>query len=79
MARLEAIKCKQCDGEMGVKTIARHSQGGAAILLFGGIILCFTGVGAIVGVPLILLGLFFGCGSKKYWVCKQCGTKIERI
>ena len=47
-----------------------------------GIILCFTGIGAIIGVPLILVGLFamiigplMGLGELK-GECPWCGTKV---
>jgi hypothetical protein len=44
----------------------------ALIVLVIGVVLCFTIVGAIIGVPLIILALFMGGKRKKVWQCPEC-------
>ena len=79
MARLKAIQCKQCEGIMTSKNIAKHNQNATWLFLLIGTIVTFMVVGAIIGVPLILVGLYLGCGSKSFWVCRSCGTKVEKM
>jgi len=57
---------------------------GLGCLIPLGIVLCFTGIGALVGIPLILLGLFYsvfeplkGLGALK-GECPWCGMKVLR-
>ena len=78
MAKAKAIICKQCDGVMTTKRVAKHSQFAALLFIIVGIILCCTFVGALIGVPLILVGLYFGIGINTFWVCRNCGTRVEK-
>lgn len=74
------VECKQCSGVMKKQTISDGNFKGilfAIILLGAGIILSLTGIGAIVGVPLIILALFTGGKRKKVWKCKSCGYFFE--
>jgi len=74
------IECKQCSGEMKKETISEGNFRGilfALILLGTGIVITLTGIGAIIGVPLILLALFTGGKRKKVWKCKSCGYFFE--
>ncbi|NOZ21988.1 MAG: hypothetical protein GXP25_12980 [Planctomycetes bacterium] len=50
----------------------------ALILVAVGIPLCFTGIEIVVGIPLILFGLFTEGKRKKMWRCKSCGYVFER-
>ena len=76
------LDCKTCEQGIMVKTTA--STGNivglilALIVLITGITLTVTGVGAIVGVPLILISLFMGGKRRKVWKCKTCKAVIDR-
>jgi len=50
----------------------------ALILIGGGIILCLTIVGAIVGVPMILVGGLIVGKPRKVWKCSKCKIVIDR-
>ena len=75
------LNCQQCGGTMK-KTV--QSSGNclgiaiALILLAVGIGLCFTGIGAIIGVPIAICALFVGGKRRKVWKCTKCGYLIER-
>lgn len=66
---------------MEEQTKTEGNASGVAVGLFiviVGIVISFIGIGAILGVPLIIYGLFQG-GKKKYlWVCPACGYFFER-
>ena len=50
----------------------------ALVLIAIGIVLCFTVIGAIIGVPLMICALFVGGKRKKVWKCRKCGYLFER-
>lgn len=78
MAKLE---CKQCGGTMKKKIQSSGNCLGIAIaltLIAVGIALCFTGIGAIIGIPLIICALFVGGKRRKIWKCTKCGYIFER-
>lgn len=73
--------CQQCGGEMHQTTKREHSGTEfvlGVILLLIGIVLCSTCLGAILGVPLIIISLFMGAKTRKVWKCGQCGYFVER-
>jgi hypothetical protein len=43
-----------------------------------GAILCVTGIGALVGIPLIIAGLFKGSRRRKVLACTGCGAVVDR-
>ena len=71
------LNCQQCNGVMVKKSEAAQTGMGCLLLVIG-IILCFTGIGALIGIPVILVGLWLGSKKKGWWVCKNCGYKISR-
>jgi DNA-directed RNA polymerase subunit RPC12/RpoP len=76
----KTIECPQCGGVMKRKTISEGNFKGlllALVLLGAGIALSLTGIGALVGIPLILFALFTGGKRKKGWKCKNCGYFFE--
>jgi hypothetical protein len=50
----------------------------ALILIAIGISLCFTGIGAILGIPIVFCALFVGGRRRKVWKCRSCGYVFER-
>lgn len=69
-------KCQLCGSKMAKKF---ETKTGIALLLIGlGIICCLFIVGAIIGVPLIIVGLYYGSVRKGIWACTKCGYKVER-
>lgn len=73
-------KCPYCGGKMSKKTICTSGFGDQLIgcgLSMIGIVLCLTGVGAIIGIPLILIAGML-VKTKKVIKCRQCGHYAER-
>jgi len=69
-------KCQLCGG--GMKKGTETKTGIALFLIIVGIFCCLFIIGAIIGVPLIIIGLVFGSMNKSLWVCKKCGYQVER-
>ncbi|MBL1216022.1 MAG: hypothetical protein D8M59_00840 [Planctomycetes bacterium] len=72
--------CQVCQGEMK-KT--NYRPGGNSNLVFAialvllGVLLTMTLVGAVLGIPLIVMAVFLD-KVLKVWKCTQCGAVIER-
>lgn len=62
--------------DIKVKSDAKEGTNGC--MFFGGIILCFTGVGALLGVPMIVYSMFASNKIKGGWVgnCPKCNEYI---
>ena len=78
MVGVETIKCQKCGGQMGSKNVKKHNKIVVYFLIGLGILLSLTIIGAIVGVPLVILGLKMGSASDYCWVCEKCGTTIKK-
>lgn len=75
------LECRACNGIMVRSTISTGNATGIALglVLFAiGVVLCFTIVGAIVGIPLCILALFMGGKRQKVWKCRNCKAIISR-
>ena len=78
---MKTITCQQCSGPMKKTSISTGNCLGIALALFVfclGVILCFTGVGIIIGIPLMLVALFMGGKKSKVWKCVDCGSVVNR-
>jgi uncharacterized SAM-binding protein YcdF (DUF218 family) len=67
---------------MRKKWVAKHSQALALLMLFLGLIFSlfglFTFFPLLLGIPLLLLGLYMASATRRLWVCRSCGAAIER-
>ena len=76
-----AALCHLCGAPMKKKTVGRSL---VVAVFFGlcfiviGALLCLTGIGALIGIPLIILGLFSGSRRKKILKCTSCGFAADR-
>jgi DNA-directed RNA polymerase subunit RPC12/RpoP len=69
----QALKCQQCGGDMKKKSLTAGS-GGCLSLIIGFILLIIFWP---IGLVFIIIGIV-ASQSKSYWVCQECGYKIER-
>lgn len=75
------LRCPYCAHPMRART---HSTGNAAgialalFVLFVGIVISFTGVGLICGLPICLCALFMGGRRTPVWRCSGCRAIIPR-
>lgn len=75
------LNCHQCGGKMKKKVQSSGNCSGIAlalVLIAVGLALCATGIGALLGVPIIICALFVGGKRKKIWKCTKCGYLFER-
>jgi len=75
---MSAPICQQCNAPMVRKRRARHSQIFALFLILVGLAVCCTGIGAVIGIPAILIGIYMGSIADKLWLCPHCRIIIPR-
>ncbi|MBF0330853.1 MAG: hypothetical protein HQL17_02870 [Candidatus Omnitrophica bacterium] len=73
------VICNHCNGEMQNYTGPRFNRKMAGFLILVGIFATLFWIGAVLGIPLILMGLYMMGSKRDLWVCKDCNTAIERI
>ena len=75
------FSCRNCNGTMRKKTITEGRGTNiimALIFIVIGVLLCMTVIGAIVGIPIIILSIFKQPRRRHVWRCNTCGSIIER-
>lgn len=72
----KAPSCSACGGDM--KKARKDKSGCGCFLFLVGGILCLTGIGLIIGIPIILVAMYFLVTPKGVWRCRECGSEIPR-
>lgn len=75
----KAIICNLCNGQMQLYSGPRFSRKLGGFLVAGGIFAIFFWIGPVLGIPLLLMGLYMVGAKRQLWVCKECNTAIERV
>ncbi len=75
----KSLICTFCHGEMQAYTGPRYSRKVGGFLVLAGFFATLFWVGMVLGIPLILTGLYMMGAKRQLWVCKECNTAIERI
>ncbi|OGX19943.1 MAG: hypothetical protein A2Y04_04175 [Omnitrophica WOR_2 bacterium GWC2_45_7] len=57
----------------------RYSRKVGGFLVAGGVFATLFWIGAVLGIPLFVIGLYMMGAKRQLWVCKECNTAIERI
>ena len=73
------LMCNLCNGEMQRYAGPRYNRKVGGFLSAFGAFSTFFWTGAIVGVPLFLVGLYMTGSRRQLWVCRDCNTAIERV
>lgn len=71
--------CNLCNGEMKPYQGPRYNKKVGGFLIAAGAFTTLFWVGAVLGIPLFLIGLYMAGAKRQLWVCKDCNTAIERV
>ncbi|MBF0384288.1 MAG: hypothetical protein HQL27_00300 [Candidatus Omnitrophica bacterium] len=75
----KSLICNLCNGEMQPYSGPRHSRKFGGVLIVGGVFSSLFFIGPVLGIPLLIMGLYMTGSKRQLWVCKDCNTAIERI
>jgi len=70
--------CKVCGGGMKKSSESKSTGMGCILIIISLFLLAFFPVGTIIGILLLIWGLHQGSKRRGLWVCKKCGSQIER-
>lgn len=73
------IICTLCNGEMQPYVGPRYNRKVGGFMILGGIFATLFWIGAVLGIPLFIIGLHMWSAKRQLWVCKECNTAIERM
>ncbi len=68
--------CQACGGDMEKDSEKQNNSGCIVSIL--GLLLCLTVFGAIVGIPILIYGMYMSGKRQGLWVCRRCGASINR-
>jgi len=71
--------CSLCNGEMEPYIGPKFNRKVGGFLIVSGAFATLFWVGAVLGVPLLLIGSYMAGAKRQLWVCQECNTAIERI
>ena len=74
-----ALTCSACHGTMTAYTGPKYNKNVCLFMIISGIFCILFWIGAVLGIPLLILGIFMASSKRKLWVCKDCNIAIERI
>lgn len=73
------LTCSFCGGEMKLFTGPKYSRTTGAFLIVLGLFFILFWIGCVLGIPLLLIGLYMIGARRSLWVCEDCNVAIERI
>jgi len=73
------LVCTHCNGEMTQYSGPRHNRKVAGFFIILGIVCVLFWVGMVLGIPLILIGIYMLTAKRDLWVCKECNVAVERF
>ncbi len=71
-------RCVCCGESMAREVLPRFSRGYGILVLIVGILLALF-VSLLLGVPMAVIGAYMGAANRSVWVCRSCGTVVDRI
>lgn len=77
---MNEVLCKQCGAKMKKTKKAESNyalQVVGVILFIVGVVVTFSGVGVLIGLPLMVASLFLGYSKKKVMACESCSYFYE--
>ena len=74
-----ALNCSACHGTMTAYTGPKYNKNVCLFMIIAGIFCILFWIGAVLGIPLLIIGIFMTSSKRKLWVCKDCNIAIERI
>ncbi|MBF0529786.1 MAG: hypothetical protein HQK55_11065 [Deltaproteobacteria bacterium] len=68
-----ALVCPQCNHAMAIHRNKKFSARWATTLIVVGALCCLFVVGAAVGLPLLLVGIYMATAEETIRLCSNCG------
>ncbi|MEE8360164.1 MAG: hypothetical protein V3S04_04490 [Candidatus Omnitrophota bacterium] len=72
------VLCKACGGRMKKAIVSKHSKKFGGFLIASGVGCSLFWIGLVLGVPLLVMGIYMVAAKKPVWVCSECQSVVDR-
>jgi len=72
-----SVDCRHCHSQMEVIKVKKYSGKWPLILVVTGVFCCLFFVGAIIGIPMLLLGIYLVTAEETISYCPNCGNYFK--
>jgi hypothetical protein len=72
-----SVDCRHCNSRMEVIKVKKYSGKWPLALVVTGVFCCLFFVGAIIGVPMLLLGIYLVTAEETISYCPNCGNYFK--
>lgn len=69
----DSVACRECRAEMEILRIKRYPGRWPTVLIISGVVCSLFFVGAVIGIPLLLLGIYMATAKDTVSHCPNCG------
>ena len=69
----DTVVCTHCRTRMDVLHVKKYPERWPAILVVAGVFCCLFFIGAVVGIPMLLLGIYMATAKETISRCPKCG------
>lgn len=69
----DSVMCRECQTDMEVLRIKRYPGRWPTVLILLGAFCCLFFVGAVIGLPMLLLGIYMATAKENVSYCPTCG------
>lgn len=68
------VNCAMCGGALGIREESPSQIGGCFVVIVGLALVIW-----IIGIPIVVAGLYFMSQKKRWWVCTRCGHEVPKL
>ncbi|MBW1942814.1 MAG: LITAF-like zinc ribbon domain-containing protein [Deltaproteobacteria bacterium] len=70
---IDSVECRECHSRMELLRVKKHPGRWPLVLMISGVACCLFFVGALIGIPLLLLGIYTATAKETMRHCPNCG------
>lgn len=73
----DSVECRHCQSQMEVLKIKKHSGKWPYVLVVTGVLCSLFFTGILVGIPMLLLGIYMATAEETISHCPNCGHYFQ--
>jgi hypothetical protein len=73
----DGVTCTQCQTRMDVLRVKKYPGKWPTVLIVAGVICCLFIIGAVIGIPMVLLGIYMATAKETISRCPKCGRYFK--
>jgi hypothetical protein len=69
----DAVDCRNCHSPMELRRTKKYPGKWSLVLVVSGVFCCLFFIGVLVGIPMLLLGIYMATARQTISHCPNCG------